>query len=1684
MQVIVTANTAGANAALAATDKQMKKTAATGSMLSNRLSASGKASVAAVAAIGVISSKVAIDFDKNMRNVNSIAQLPEKSLARLSEQVRGLAGETAQSPQTLALGLYDLVSSGFDAAESMQILEKSATAATAGLTTTQVSTKAVAAVLNAYRLPASKAGDVSDVLFRTVDRGVISFETLAGSIGMALPAASALSVPVQDLGASIATLTKEGQSGESAVVNINAAMTALFKPTKDMSAVIKQLGYDNAETMTQTLGFQGTLEKLVGATDGTTESVGKLFANVRAQRAVFGLVGKNAAGASSDLRGLQASAGATEKALSQQSQSVSYMWNKLKAQAEDLAIGVGNELIPAMKEVLDIISDPKLSTDDKVNQVLNKTLGVIEDKGPMFAETGGKVMLMMAGGMVHSFIDANPLGKLFLAASVIRLVGGPGALGKVGMALAKPVWTAFAASTAGTTMGVAGLNIASGLAKSLSVALPGALAAYGVYKVIEDIGQGNGAEAAYGAGGMAAGALAGGMAFGLPGALAGAGIGAILGGWLGGMSDEAVSTFGKHDLAKRIAEQADKATESLKGIGDGYADASKNLRRAKAKDAHASDEAAAADRALQRARESYPANSKAVAQAELRVARAKERSKRASDELKQADRAQGAARDLAKTKLVDALGPQKANVESLKAEEKQLRKTFTAMDKSNSTVDERLAAGQAWQDKAGEVKEAQQALNKTYAKSDKLIGPSFTKKLKHMSGALGDQAAKVAKAAQKVDKLEESVRMLSVGMTASRGAGVVGAAGAADAMNRKLEDAEDAAGQAQLGMERLINRGVEPLTRKNKDLGRQQDKTTSDGKAQFKQWGEVLQSILGDTNTSLNDALSAMGVKKEVIFGKTGGTSGGGKKPGKHATGATLVPGIQGGDRHTLSLNGVPIANVESGEKIAIVNREAAKTEMAMNAMVPRYASGGVIGGATSGLHSGIMGLLNQLYTRFGGTVSSGVRAGTLHQTGMAADYVPGDWAGAAQASNSAGPSLLEGIYNGAMGGPPVSWDTGAQVDPSFWGGATWADHGDHIHLATEGGAQISGKGGFATGAAEQLSKLVFNGPPGQLTGVGQGVGTTLVDAANDYLQKHAPIQGPEGMGMDTGYVSGGNGAVMAQMGRILMRTGWNREGAAGVIGNAYRESLWNPASVGTGGGGLFGFTTSPISLADLQNYARGHKLPWTDVGLQMQFMQDHLSQEVKAATMNAGSPEAAAERFMTLWERPGIPALEERQAAARQAYNAKSWAKGGLLNLDGSIAKTYGAVDPEDGKGPSAADQRQKIAKHMKHKIEQLSQLGGGKRMGDYFTKDGTELDGKLAELRGQVDMYATYASNAGSQNEDDALGLFKGQNEIQWLVQELEALRELRNHVIVAEKETARQRKKVVDALARSKDRMHKWTKDLNKAKAQLSAEGKSAKDWKKGDPDPTKVGVKEWNDLKDKKRIQLYQKFLKNGGKLPGDRKFAEDGSILTPESHPDKFPNQPGFNAVIGLLTNTVVPGLTEERNQLSEGLRLLDDQLLSIQDAGVPKRQYSKQEGLPPLGMLGGEIFQAQSDMKQAWETVAEMNGQDSNDPSGFDISGFRDMLDAAASGVYAYEPPKYHTGGIVKGQGEVPITAMAKEGVFTVEQMAALAPAGDVDVDVHVSFEGLEMIIRTVVNGVTKEERRKVVSSDMMGSPR
>jgi TP901 family phage tail tape measure protein len=319
--------------------------------------------VGTVLAAGVVggltaATKSAVEFDRGMRNVNSLLRLSEREFQKLSKDVLRLSKETGQGPKTLAEGMYDLASSGFDAAESVKVLRVSAKAASAGLTDTKTAAKAVAAALNAYHLEADDARKVSDILFQTVNKGVLTFEELAQNMGDLVPAAAPLGVTLEEVGAAIATITLQGVPAAEAATRVKNTMLQLASPSKALSKLLKEQGFESGEAAIKAKGFVGVLELFDRATKGGVTATAALTPEIRALMGVVGLTGKNLTTYQSNLEAMsraQDGAGATAAAFSEQGKSISFQWQRAKATLEAAAIPIGQVFFPALTAATDML---------------------------------------------------------------------------------------------------------------------------------------------------------------------------------------------------------------------------------------------------------------------------------------------------------------------------------------------------------------------------------------------------------------------------------------------------------------------------------------------------------------------------------------------------------------------------------------------------------------------------------------------------------------------------------------------------------------------------------------------------------------------------------------------------------------------------------------------------------------------------------------------------------------------------------------------------------------------------------------------------------------------------------------------------------------------------------------------------------------------------------------------------------------------------------------------------------------------------------------------------------------------------------------------------------------------------------------------------------------------------------
>ncbi|MEU6475337.1 phage tail tape measure protein [Streptomyces sp. NPDC047017] len=381
----------------------------------------------------VMGVRSAIELEKHMANVMTISkEINSTNISNFTDQIVELSTQLPQSADQLAEGLYQVVSTGFDGADAMTILRVAARGAAAGLTTTETSARALLGVLKAYGMDASQASDVMDVMFQTVNYGVVSFDELAQQLGDVVPMAAAAGVKFEDISSALAAVTLSGIPAAEGVTALNMLLTRMMKPTQELSNMIKGFGYESAAAALQQDGLYVVMQKVRNATGGSADQLVPLLRDIRAVRAALALSAADGANYAATYQGISQEverAGATQKAYAIQMDTTAGQWSLFQNQAQALGIDMARVLLPAL---------------EGLGEYLNVVAGAINDlPGPV------KSLL----GVVLALSAAALLGK----AAFLRF-GAQLTVFRTELAAARAGGSALPAVLSGAGIAVAGLT--------------------------------------------------------------------------------------------------------------------------------------------------------------------------------------------------------------------------------------------------------------------------------------------------------------------------------------------------------------------------------------------------------------------------------------------------------------------------------------------------------------------------------------------------------------------------------------------------------------------------------------------------------------------------------------------------------------------------------------------------------------------------------------------------------------------------------------------------------------------------------------------------------------------------------------------------------------------------------------------------------------------------------------------------------------------------------------------------------------------------------------------------------------------------------------------------------------------------------------------------------------------------
>lgn len=376
-----------------------------------------------LAIAGGVAIKMGADFDKSMTKIKSLVGIAGDEVDKMGEQARKMAIETGKSSKEAADALFFITSAGLSGSEAMDVLNASLKASAVGLgDVTQVADAATSA-MNAYGSDALSASAATDVLVAAVREGKLSSEELAGAIGQVIPIASNMGVTFNEVGATMAAMSRTGTNAATASMQLKNILMSINKPSKEAADTLAEMGLSASDLKAKISedGLLSTLLLLKEEFGENADAQAKVFGNSRALLGVMDLLGKGIDSTTEIFGKMENVLGDTQNAFDEYEQSLSGRLNKsLNATKESFA-KMGEILLKNLLPIIETFAGFITNLFNKFNELDGTTQKIIIAFGLLVTAIGP---ILLAVGSMISILPILVTGFTTLSAGLLILKGG------------------------------------------------------------------------------------------------------------------------------------------------------------------------------------------------------------------------------------------------------------------------------------------------------------------------------------------------------------------------------------------------------------------------------------------------------------------------------------------------------------------------------------------------------------------------------------------------------------------------------------------------------------------------------------------------------------------------------------------------------------------------------------------------------------------------------------------------------------------------------------------------------------------------------------------------------------------------------------------------------------------------------------------------------------------------------------------------------------------------------------------------------------------------------------------------------------------------------------------------------------------------------------------------------------
>lgn len=386
---------------------------------------------AAVAGVGTAAVKTTADFDASMSKVAAISGATGDDFARLREKAREMGSETKFSASEAADAFQYMAMAGWKTEDMLSGIEGIMNLAAASGEDLALTSDIVTDALTAFGLSADDSAHFADILASASSNANTNVSMMGETFKYVAPVAGALGFSAEDTSVAIGLMANSGIKASQAGTSLRQILTNLGSGVELVGSAFADAGEETGKFHIETVNTDGTMRSLndiivdlregfSGLTDAEKAANAESIAGKVGMSGLLAIVNASETDFNKLTTAVGTCDGTSKKMAETMQDNLSGQVTILKSQLEELAISIGDILMPAIREIVSHIQtwvDRFNGLDESTKRTM-VTIALIAAAiwpllsvlGKLITGVGGVMKVISAIGPVLSGIKAGITG--------------------------------------------------------------------------------------------------------------------------------------------------------------------------------------------------------------------------------------------------------------------------------------------------------------------------------------------------------------------------------------------------------------------------------------------------------------------------------------------------------------------------------------------------------------------------------------------------------------------------------------------------------------------------------------------------------------------------------------------------------------------------------------------------------------------------------------------------------------------------------------------------------------------------------------------------------------------------------------------------------------------------------------------------------------------------------------------------------------------------------------------------------------------------------------------------------------------------------------------------------------------------------------------------------------------------